>query len=76
MLEEKDDRPRGICKLCGRRIIIRKVGQEYGRVCARKLAGQIEIDSQVLVSGKVLHKKPDANITTISVRGGYEPQTQ
>lgn len=46
----------GRCKRCGLQIIIRKPGQEYGRVCARKLAGQVQIDSQAVVSGKVLHK--------------------
>lgn len=44
------------CKRCGKRIIVKTPGQEYGPVCARKLAGQVRLDSMALVSGKVLGK--------------------
>jgi hypothetical protein len=30
--------------------------QVYGPTCARKLAGQIQLDSMALISGKVLRK--------------------
>ncbi len=42
------------CLRCGRPFVPRKEGQHYGPKCALKLAGQTEIDSQALVSGKVL----------------------
>jgi len=44
----------GRCKRCNRIIKIRTPGQEYGRVCARRMAGQISLESQALVSGIVL----------------------
>ena len=47
----------GSCKRCGRAILLDMPGKEYGSVCGRKLAGQVQLDSQALVSGKVLHKK-------------------
>lgn len=43
------------CLRCGRSI---KPGEnkQYGRVCAQKLAGQVELDSMMLVSGVMLHR--------------------
>lgn len=63
------------CKRCGREFTPKKEGQEYGPVCARKLAGQVELDSMALVSGKVLRKPADVievrdgkgNVTTVIV---------
>lgn len=51
-----DSQRRGKCKRCHRNIIIHKEGQEYGPKCARILAGQVQLDSQALVSGKVLRR--------------------
>lgn len=45
------------CKRCGKEFVPKTPGQEYGPVCARILAGQVELDSMVLVSGKVLRKR-------------------
>lgn len=52
------------CKRCGRPFKPRKEGQEYGPRCVLKLAGQVELDNQALVSGKVLRRKtsPDGVI--------------
>ena len=44
------------CLRCGRPIKPGE-GKQYGRVCAQKLAGQVELFSPVLVSGVVLHAK-------------------
>lgn len=44
------------CKRCGRPFTATKEGQEYGLKCARMLAGQVQLDSQALVTGKVLTK--------------------
>lgn len=45
------------CTRCGKEFTQKTPDQIYGPVCARKLAGQVQIDSQALVSGKVLRKK-------------------
>ncbi len=46
----------GTCKRCGCQIVIRKEGQEYGRVCERKEAAKLaalerygKIEKEVLV---------------------------
>jgi hypothetical protein len=51
-----DIQPKGKCLRCNRPFIIRKEGQQYGPKCARMLAGQVQLDSQALVSGVVLWK--------------------
>ncbi len=45
------------CARCKRAFRAKKEGQIYGPKCARKLAGQVQLDSMALVSGKVLRKK-------------------
>jgi hypothetical protein len=47
------------CKRCGREFTPKTPDQEYGPTCARMLAGQTQLDSMVLISGKVLRKKRD-----------------
>lgn len=53
MIEEKEYRE---CRRCHRKFLPKKDDQEYGPTCARKLAGQVQLDSMVLISGKVLRK--------------------
>lgn len=48
-------RPR--CARCHRPFTPKNPDDRYGQKCARKLAGQIQLDSQVLISGKVLRKR-------------------
>lgn len=47
------------CKRCGREFLPKKEGLEYGSVYTRKLAGQVELTSMALVSGKVLRPKKE-----------------
>lgn len=56
------------CARCGRPFVPKKKGDRYGPKCARKLAGQVELDSQALVSGKVLRKGKE-KIVPIYVKG-------
>ena len=42
------------CRRCHRMFLPKKPDDMYGPTCARKLAGQVELDSMALVSGKVL----------------------
>lgn len=44
------------CARCGKAFTPKKEGDKYGSTCARKLAGQVQLDSMELISGKVLHK--------------------
>ena len=53
----------GKCERCKKPMIIRKEGQKYGRRCARILAGQVELDSNALVSSVVLRKRSAAGIS-------------
>jgi hypothetical protein len=46
------------CGRCGLQFTPKKEGDKYGPTCARKLAGQVQLDSMALVSGKVLRKRP------------------
>lgn len=45
------------CARCNRAFLAKKEGHIYGPVCARRLRGQVQLDSQALVSGTVLRKK-------------------
>lgn len=42
------------CARCKRPFKPKKEGDKYGPRCAMHLAGQVELDSMALVSGKVL----------------------
>jgi hypothetical protein len=50
------------CARCGLLFTPKKVGDKYGPICARKLAGQVQLDSQMLVSGKVLRRESHAEL--------------
>lgn len=56
------------CARCGRPITPKKAGDLYGPKCARILAGQISLDSQTLVSGKVQRKRKEQSVP-IYVKG-------
>jgi predicted amidophosphoribosyltransferase len=43
-----------LCARCRRPFTPKKEGDKYGPRCAAKLAGQIQLDSMALISGKVL----------------------
>jgi len=45
------------CARCGRPFAPKKEGDRYGEKCTRILAGQVMLDSNALVSGKVLRKR-------------------
>lgn len=47
-------RRKPLCLRCHRPFTPTTEGQKYGSKGARKLAGQVELDSMALVSGKVL----------------------
>jgi len=59
-------RPR--CARCKRPFTPHKDGDLYGPTWARKMAGQVELDHQVLVSGVVLHKGKEKSVP-IYVKG-------
>lgn len=43
-----------LCARCHRPFTPRTEGQKYGRICAMKLAGQVQLDSMALISKRVL----------------------
>jgi hypothetical protein len=52
----KPPRTKSLCARCHRSFTPKKQGDRYGPTCARKLAGQIQLDGIALVSGKILKK--------------------
>jgi len=50
------------CLRCGRPFVLKRMTDQYGPKCAMKLAGQVQLDSMVLVSGKVLRKGKEKSV--------------